>query len=96
MSAAWISTFLEAQAAELSAARNTILSYNRDLRDFAGWLGDRGFDLETADRKTIENYLVYCDTRGLAKSTRARRLSSMRRNMSARRHSILPRCNRIT
>ena len=78
MSGAWISTFLEAQAAELSAARNTILSYNRDLRDFAGWLGDQGLDLKTADRRAVEYYLVHCDTRGLAQSTRARRLSSIR------------------
>ena len=78
MSAAWISTFLEAQAAELSAARNTILSYHRDLRDFSDWLGKHGSDLDTADRTTIEDYLVHCDKQGLAQATRARRLSSIR------------------
>ena len=30
----WISTFLEAQAAELGAANNTLLAYGRDLKDF--------------------------------------------------------------
>ena len=34
----WISLFLEAQAAELGAARNTLLAYGRDLKDFVGWL----------------------------------------------------------
>ena len=38
----WIATFLEAQAAELDAARNTRLAYGRDLKDFAGWLAGRG------------------------------------------------------
>jgi integrase/recombinase XerD len=40
-SARWISTFLEAQAAELGAATNTLLAYGRDLKDFADWLEGR-------------------------------------------------------
>jgi site-specific recombinase XerD len=39
MSARWISAFLEAQAAERDAARNTLLAYGRDLKDFAGLAG---------------------------------------------------------
>ena len=35
----WISTFLQAQAAEQDAARNTQLAYGRDLLAFADWLG---------------------------------------------------------
>ena len=35
----WISAFLDAQAAERDAARNTRLAYGRDLKDFAAWLG---------------------------------------------------------
>ncbi|RMH45480.1 MAG: site-specific tyrosine recombinase XerD [Alphaproteobacteria bacterium] len=73
-----IDTFLEAQAAELGAARNTRLAYGRDLADFAGWLEARGKSLQDADRETIEAYLVHCDASGLAASTRARRLSSIR------------------
>jgi integrase/recombinase XerD len=38
----WISAFLEAQAAELGAATNTLLAYGRDLKDFADWLDGRG------------------------------------------------------
>ncbi|MFY8147079.1 MAG: site-specific integrase, partial [Rhodobacter sp.] len=38
----WISSFLEALAAEQGAARNTLLAYGRDLKDFAAWLDRRG------------------------------------------------------
>ena len=74
-----IDTFLEAQAAELGAARNTLMAYGRDLRAYAGWLitqGGRG--LLTATQADVEAYLVACDAEGLAQATRARRLSSIR------------------
>ena len=74
----WISTFLDAQAAEFGAARNTQLAYGRDLLDFAEWLERRGAGFADADRGAVEDYLVHCDTLGLAKATRARRLSSIR------------------
>jgi integrase/recombinase XerD len=73
----WISTFLEAQAAELGAARNTLLAYGRDLGDFADWLNGRG-DFGTASRDDVEAYLIHCDAQGLARSTRARRLSAIK------------------
>ena len=74
----WISTFLEAQAAELGAATNTQLAYARDLKDFADWLGGHGTAFNTVSRDVIEGYLVFCDAQGLAKSTRARRLSAIK------------------
>ncbi|MDG1283002.1 MAG: site-specific tyrosine recombinase XerD [Pseudorhodobacter sp.] len=77
-SARWISTFLEAQAADLGAARNTQLAYGRDLTDFAAYLGQNGQSFATASQAQIESYLVSCDAQGLAKSTRARRLSAIR------------------
>lgn len=73
----WISTFLEAQAAELGAATNTLLAYGRDLKDFAEWQAKRG-DFASATQDDVEAYLIYCDAQGLAKSTRARRLSAIR------------------
>ncbi|WP_461307474.1 site-specific integrase, partial [Albidovulum sp.] len=76
--ARWISAFLEAQAAELDAARNTLLAYGRDLKDFAFWLAPRGRRLADAARADIEAYLVACDDAGLAAATRARRLSAIR------------------
>ncbi len=74
----WISLFLEAQAAELGAAHNTLLAYQRDLRDFANWLQDQGLCLATAKQGDVESYLVHCDEQGLARATRARRLSAVR------------------
>ncbi len=74
----WISTFLDAQAAELGAATNTQLAYGRDLKDFAEWLAARDVDFARADREAIEGYLVHCDAQGLAVATRARRLSAIK------------------
>ena len=74
----WISTFLDAQSAERDAARNTLLAYGRDLMDFAIWLSHRNAGFDTADRATVEGYLLHCDAQGLSKATRARRLSAIR------------------
>ncbi|MDF3413627.1 site-specific tyrosine recombinase XerD [Sulfitobacter sp. M57] len=74
----WISSFLEAQAAELGAATNTQLAYGRDLKDFDGYLARKALDFNAASRDDVENYLIYCDAQGLAKSTRARRLSAIK------------------
>ncbi len=74
----WIAAFLEAQAAELNAARNTQLAYGRDLADFADWLDRRGGHLGQADQPAIEAYLVACADQGLSAATRARRLSAIR------------------
>ena len=74
----WISAFLEAQAAELGAASNTLLAYGRDLVDFSAWLARKGTGPEAVSRDQIEAYLIHCHEQGLARSTRARRLSSIR------------------
>jgi integrase/recombinase XerD len=74
----WISTFLEAQSAELGAATNTQLAYGRDLKDFDAFLAGKSLDFTSAARSDVEAYLVYCDAQGLAKSTRARRLSAIK------------------
>jgi integrase/recombinase XerD len=74
----WISSFLEAQAAELGAATNTQLAYGRDLKDFSAYLQHRKQDFASAARENVEAYLVHCDAQGLAKSTRARRLSAIK------------------
>lgn len=74
----WISSFLEAQAAELGAATNTQLAYGRDLKDFDSYLAAQARDFANASREDVENYMVHCDAQGLAKSTRARRLSAIK------------------
>ena len=74
----WISSFLEAQAAEQGAARNTLLAYGRDLKDFADWLDRRASDFARAARDDVESYLIWTEAQGLSKATRARRLSAIR------------------
>jgi integrase/recombinase XerD len=74
----WLDPFLEAQAAELGAAENTLCAYRRDLEDYLGWLAEQGLCAGAATQQDIESYLVQCDAQGLARSTRARRLSSIR------------------
>jgi len=74
----WIESFLEAQAAELDASENTRLAYGRDLIDAADWLERKSQSFQTASRDQIEAYLISCDAAGLARSTRARRLSSLK------------------
>ncbi len=78
MSLTWIPAFIEAQAAELGAAKNTQLAYARDLKDFLQWLEGRERGLEDASHRDIEEYLLNCDAQGLAKSTRARRLAAIK------------------
>lgn len=74
----WMSGFLEAQAAELGASQNTLDAYARDLRSFLDWCARRKSDPCAASRDDIEAYLVHCDAQGLARATRARRLSAIR------------------
>lgn len=73
-----IATFLDAQAAELDAARNTLLAYARDLRNFCEWLQAKGRGLLEARQGDVETYIVSLDAQGLSRATRARRLSAIR------------------
>jgi len=73
-----ISTFLDAIAAEKGAARNTLLAYGRDLGHAADWLKDHGPGLTGAQADDVEAYLVALDAEGMARATRARRLSALK------------------
>ncbi|MBD0866261.1 MAG: site-specific integrase, partial [Rhodobacteraceae bacterium] len=74
----WVNTFLMARAAETGATTNTQLAYGTDLKDVADWLANNGGSFATASRADIERYLIHCYEQGLAKSTRARRLSAIK------------------
>jgi|TARA_B110000240_G_scaffold66710_1_gene75978 integrase/recombinase XerD len=78
MSLQWISSFLEAKAAELGAARNTQIAYATDLKDFLKFIEHRDSNFAVADRAIVEEYLVQCASFGLATATKARRLSSIK------------------
>ncbi len=73
-----IGAFLDAQAAEAGAARNTVLAYGRDLADLAAFAAARGIGLTALTREGIEDYLGRCEAEGLSRATRARRLSAIR------------------
>jgi len=74
----WISTFLDAQAAELDAARNTLLAYGRDLKSFADHLDRTGTSFAKATKADVEAFMIGCEAEGLAAATRARRLSAIK------------------
>ncbi len=74
----WISTFLDAKAAELGASANTQMAYARDLKDFANWLDGKALNFTAVKRDDVENYLIFCDAQGLSRATRARRLSAIK------------------
>lgn len=73
-----ISGFLEAIRAERGAAENTIQAYARDLVDYSSFLKRQAFTVDDAGHPEIEAYLTNLDDQGMAASTRARRLSSLR------------------
>ncbi len=74
----WIAAFLDTMAAEHGSSENTLLGYGRDLKHVSEWLSESGSDFGHADRPLIETYLTELDNLGLASSTRARRLSSLK------------------
>jgi len=78
MTTHWIETFLEAIQAEQDASENTVMAYARDLQEFEAFLKKTRQDFKSATRSDVENYIVSLETRGMASSTRARRLSSVR------------------
>ena len=67
--------FLEVLAAERGAARNTLLSYECDLRLFSGWLKK---PLASATEADLEHYLGYLNKQHLSATTAARKLSALR------------------
>ena len=58
MSRHWIAAFLDAQAAELGAAENTLAAYARDLADFTDWLDAEGGDLARVTQTQIESVAI--------------------------------------
>ena len=65
-------------SAERGAAKNTLSAYRRDLEDFLAQIFNRGRDAGTASSEDILSYLQLLSKRGLAASSRARKLSALR------------------
>lgn len=73
-----VEAFLEMLSAERGAARNTLEAYARDLRDFASFAARQGREIVSAGAEDLRAYLRSLEAAGLAASTAARRLSSLR------------------
>ena len=65
-------------AAERGASANTLVAYGRDLEGYVAFLSAQGWSVEIATTDNIRQYLSTFATAGLAPSTAARRLSSIR------------------
>jgi len=78
----YIENFLHKLAAEDGAAANTLDSYGRDLDDFSRFLKHRKRNPEDANSDQVHAYIKSLSSAGLAASTVARRLSSLRRFFS--------------
>lgn len=70
--------FLTHLAAERGASPHTVRAYSTDLAAFAEWLERSGGELTTLDHRTLRRYLAELDRARYAKTTIARRLSSVR------------------
>ncbi len=73
-----LEAFLEMLSAERGAARNTLLSYERDLTDFLSYLARARRSPKNADAGDVTGYLERLARRRLAASSRARKLSAIR------------------
>ena len=71
-----VEAFLEMLSAERGAAANTLEAYRNDLDDLAVFLAGR--PLEAAEPEDLRRYLADLARRGFARSSQARRLSSLR------------------
>ena len=61
------------------ASSNTVFSYMRDIRQFAGWLEqDAGIDVVDVTQQNISGYLAYLEEEGRTAATISRNLASLK------------------
>jgi integrase/recombinase XerD len=73
-----IELFLDMQAAERGASKNTLAAYTRDLADVSAYLGAAGRSIAHVTTEDLRGYLGALRKRGFAASSVARRLSAIR------------------
>lgn len=76
-----INTFLEYLTNEKNYSKHTVISYERDLRDFEAFILNEELapDLLSVRRERLgRHFLSYLDERGLSKSSVARKISALR------------------
>ena len=73
-----LALFLDMLIAERGAAAHTIEAYTRDLAAFLAFLAARGATAKTATSDQIRTFLAVLSKKGLAPTSRARKLSAIR------------------
>lgn len=73
-----VEIFLEMQAAERGAARNTLSAYQSDLADFSAFLSARGGTALDAGTAELTAYLASLAASGLQPRSQARKVSALR------------------
>jgi integrase/recombinase XerD len=73
-----LALFLDMLTAERGAAAHTVEAYTRDLAEFLAFLAAKGKTAKTASADHLRAYLAGLARKGLAPTSRARKLSSIR------------------
>ncbi len=74
----YVEAFLEMMSVERAASVNTLGAYQSDLLDFIAFISRQGASLADFESEHIRAYLAGLEAAGIAASTAARRLSSIR------------------
>lgn len=70
--------FLRYQRVEKNASNHTLVNYERDVLQFSAFLCDDKIGVKEVNRLMLRRYLAYLQQRGYARSSIARKLSSLR------------------
>ena len=77
--ASHLDPFLRYQEVEVGMARNSVLAYGSDLRQFFEWFAKNGpRSLNAVDLKLLSSYLAHLNERGLSPTTIARHLVALK------------------